>query len=440
MHFIVELESQLEKIPITESCFVNLIPTNDYEHAILTAPCLVYIRPRNDKGYIVVVDHSEGFNLSFSLILEHLSKYSKIYCLDAKYHSYFIDLPLIDINYLLLEANEKPLDNKADTPLVNYFYQKHSSYYKQVNKLIPISKLYEYWEEVYEKVTAYFNAPLNGFYSEYTRVYKEVEVRGLKINTQCFGEYFTPHSIGDFFKNGKVYTKYNLYNMTGRPTNAFNGINFLALNKENHSRKCFIPENDYFVEFDFDGYHIRLIANLIGFELPEDIGIHTYFGKQYFQKDTLTEEEYAAAKQITFQNVYGGISDEYKEIPFYKALLAYLDDLYDTVQHGGNLLKLPTGRSLKIEEHKNPLTLFNYVIQNLETKTNVELISDILNMLRDKKSKVKLIVYDSFLIDFSMEDGKDLLINITTFLNSKRYPVKVKYGKDYDSLIKTSYL
>ena len=87
-----------------------------------------------------------------------------------------------------------------------------------------------------------------------------------------------------------------------------------------------------------------------------------------------------------------------------------------------------------------PMKLFNYVIQNLETKTNVELLARILKLLEGKKSFVNLIVYDSFLVDFAVEDGKDILLNISELLRESKYPVKAKYGKDYDSLIKTSYL
>ena len=236
-----------------------------------------------------------------------------------------------------------------------------------------------------------------------------------------------------------IYTQYNLYNITSRPTNAFNGINFLALNKENRSRKCFIPENDYFVEFDFDGYHIRLIAELIKHELPGDISAHTYFGKQYFNKEVLTEEEYKEAKQITFQNIYGGIKEEYLHIPFYQALKAYLDDLWDTYQYGKGVV-LPTGKTLQLSEDMYPLKLFNYAIQNLETRTNVQLLAPIVDMLKAKKSKIKLIVYDSFLLDFSIEDGKQVLLDIVEFLKDKNYIVKAKYGRDYDSLQKTTYL
>lgn len=443
MHYIVETQEQLEKLgEKLDSCFINLISNNDNQHPRLAKPSLLYIRPVSEnKGYIVVLDHSEGFSLNILEVAKVLSKASKIYCLNSKYHSYYLDLSLIDLNYCFLERGEKPMENRGDSPLINIYYQRYTGVYKDINRVIPISKLYEYWEELYIKVETCiktFRLDLE-FYSQYEKVYKKVEEAGLKIDTQCFGEFFTPHSITDSYEDQIIYTNYNLYNVTARPTNAFNGINFLALNKENHSRKCFIPQNHYFVEFDFDAYHVRLIANLINFELPEDQSIHTYFAKQYFNRDTITEEEYKEAKQITFQNIYGGIKEEYREIPFYKALSTYLDDLWNTYQYGKGV-QLPTGRTLQVSEDIYLLKLFNYFIQNLETKTNVELLTKLQAILEGKKSFISLVVYDSFLLDFNVEDGKELLLEIVSLLRESKYPVKAKYGKDYDSLMKTNYL
>lgn len=440
MHYIVETEEQLKKLPGESECFIQVISNNDNQHPALATISLVYLRPKAEpKGYIIVIDHSEGFSITLDALKEYLRKYTKIYCLNAKAHSYFLDVPLLDINYTLLEKGEKPLENKGDTPLINSYYQRLSGQYRDINKIIPISKLYEFWEETYLKVESYLKYKVPDFYSEYTRVYTEVEKKGIEIDTSCFIDHFTPHNIGDFYQDQKIYTHYNLYNQTMRPTNAFNGINFLALNKENHSRKCFVPQNNFFVEFDFDGYHIRLIADLLNFELPSDSSIHAYFGKQYFQQETLTEDQYNQAKQITFQNIYGGIQPEYQQIPFFKAISSYLDDLWDTYQYGKGI-SLPTGKHFAVQEGMYPMKLFNYVIQNLETKTNVELLGKVLKLLEGKKSFVNLVVYDSFLVDFAIEDGKDILLSISEFLRVNKYPVKAKYGKDYDSLIKTSYL
>ena len=69
------------------------------------------------------------------------------------------------------------------------------------------------------------------------------------------------------------------------------------------------------VEMDFDSYHIRLIAKLIGYNLPET-SIHDYLGKFYFGVDELTDAQRDESKAITFRLLYGGIDKEFLSIPF----------------------------------------------------------------------------------------------------------------------------
>ena len=51
-----------------------------------------------------------------------------------------------------------------------------------------------------------------------------------------------------------VYSEYNPYTSTGRPSNRFGGMNFAALNKSDGSREQFISRfnNGVLVEMDFD--------------------------------------------------------------------------------------------------------------------------------------------------------------------------------------------
>ena len=71
------------------------------------------------------------------------------------------------------------------------------------------------------------------------------------MDEKLFDKYFETPWKDRSLRNSRVYSSYNLYNITSRPTNAFNSINFLAFNKENGSRAAFIPKNDAFVEFDW---------------------------------------------------------------------------------------------------------------------------------------------------------------------------------------------
>ena len=83
----------------------------------------------------------------------------------------------------------------------------------------------------------------------------------------------------------------------------------------------------------------------------------------------------------------------------------------------------------------NPNKLFNYLIQLAETESNMDIITNIRELLSDKKSKLVLYQYDSFLFDFNKEDGKDLIIDIKNTIERKgKYPTKIKIGQNYHEM------
>jgi hypothetical protein len=259
--------------------------------------------------------------------------------------------------------------------------------------------------------------------------YKHVEEAGIKIDLNCFYDKFTFQHKEYSLLGDRIYSYYNLYNLTARPTNSFNGVNFLAIPKDQDFRKCFLPQNDFLVEFDFDAYHLRLISGLIDFECPKE-SMHEYLGKLYFNVNKLTPEQYKESKSITFKQLYGGIEKQYQEIPFFKSLNEFIDQEWKKY-NAHKALILPTGRILKKLPGMNKLKVFNYIVQNLETKENIYKILEINKLLSKKKTKLILITYDSFLFDFSKEDGKTLLKKIKTILEGKNMIVKHKYGFNY---------
>ena len=87
-------------------------------------------------------------------------------------------------------------------------------------------------------------------------------------------------------------------------------------------RKAFSPLNDIFVEFDFESYHPRLIAKLTDY----DFGNSSVYGKL---ADDLgvTESE---AKNITFQNLYGGVRKEIAKMSeFFRGVEDLVKVFYD---------------------------------------------------------------------------------------------------------------
>jgi len=430
MYFIIETAEQLSQLPRPEKCFIELMSMSEHTHPTLTTPCVLYYNDF-EKGYIIPINHSEAFSLTTIQIEHFLRDIPKVYLLDKKWHSYYLDLPnSIDLHFTVLDIEGKIQDFQCYTPVHLDFYEK-LKYSPQVNTLIPISKHYERCECMFEMVKDYVGKESNTEWQDkYTEVYKWVEEQGILVDEKLFDKYFETPWKARSVKDSRVYSSYNLYNITSRPTNAFNSINFLAFNKENGSRTAFIPQNDAFVEFDFDGYHIRLIADAMHTDIPQNQSIHEYLGKQYFNKEELTPEEYQEAKKITFRQMYNGVEEEYLYIEFFEDVYHTVRAMWTTYTNNG-FLELPNGRKL-IQENANPQKLFNYYIQCLETVNNIKKLDKLKDYLKEKQSKVLLVVYDSILIDYAVSDGKGTLSHIKDILEEGGYKVKAKKGDNYN--------
>ena len=324
MYFIVESLSQFGNLNIKDECFVQLIAGNDRVHPKLTYPSLLYYH-NGEKGYIFPFKHSESFYLDFKMVQEFLKLHKKVYLLDKKFHSYFLDLPnAIDLHFVNLDQTNEFNQFDCDTNLHHDFYSRYG-HLPITNELIPISKHYERCQCLYDYVKGYFDLETDiQTQEDFINAYKSVEENPIKVDVNCLADKYQIHDQSYSIKGDKMYSCYNLYNLTGRPTNSFNGINFLAIPKENDFRSCFLPSNDFLVEFDFDAYHLRLIARLINFECPQE-SFHEYLGKSYFNKEELTEEEYKESKTITFKQLYGGVDKKYKHIDFFAQMGSYID-------------------------------------------------------------------------------------------------------------------
>jgi hypothetical protein len=98
-------------------------------------------------------------------------------------------------------------------------------------------------------------------------------------------------------------------------------------------------------------------------------------------------------------------------------------------------LDLIGGRSIFDIENPTPQKLLNYIIQSGETFYNAGSILLVQKYLATKKTKIILYTYDSVLIDYNREDGKEVLKEIKHILESSfGFKVKAKYGMNYNNL------
>ena len=438
MFYIVESDQQLDilKSYSEKGAYIKVISSNDNYHPLLTKTIAVYLRPLDhDEGYIIPINHDEGLNVEKNRIYDIIKQYKTLYTIDKKellYH--FILKDVIDISLLYSMTNYDRLELGRNNSTYNWFYSRLHDF-KEVNALIPISKLYEKCEEDYQAVYSILQYAIpNGFdfYNKTaTSVFFAIEHTGLRTIHQPYVDLFKPNNPIFNMQDKIAYTSYNLYNTTSRPTNAFNSVNYAAIPKAPEFRKAIIPQNDYFVEMDFDGYHLRLLCEQIGYQLTDEPA-HMQLAKLYFGKDEIAQEDYAKAKQINFHAIYGKIPPEYAFLVVFEKIQAHIDKLWKQFQTEGYIQDPISGKRFTSElKDMHPQKLMNYMMQSLETSRNIGILKELVMYLQGKNTKIALYTYDAIVFDFDKKEGKDVLEGIEKIMNREgNYPVKFKYSNN----------
>jgi hypothetical protein len=425
MFWLIEKDSQIEYLinKKYEEVFVEVISYNDNLHPILNDVSLIYYKPlKSNKGFMLCIDHSESLNADKTLIDTLLTQTSRIWVRDKKKTLYYLPIKnLYDVN--LIDTPYEP----ALTPTHIYFQNKYPEY-KKINKLIPISKHYELCENIYNNVKHNFDKELPSYFEFYnnkaTLAFFGIEKNGITINENIFYEHFKPNQSFYSIQDSKIYTNYNLYTTTRRPSNAFNGINFAALNKENGSRKSFIPQNHRFVEIDISAYHPHLAANLVGYDFG-DQDVHQVFADMY-------GVSYDESKQLTFKQLYGGVFREYENLEYFQLIKQYINNIWEEFNNSGKVITPISDYCFEKSklDNMNPQKLFNYILQNYESSNNVHILMDIHKLLKGKNTKLILYTYDSVLIDY--DDEEKLFNSIKNIFKKHNLKIKVKNGTNYD--------
>lgn len=438
MFYIVESDSQLKYLCNLgrQGGYIEVVRSNDRYHPMLSSAVAIYIRPLDHKeGYILPIDHEEGLNLSKKEVQEVLKCFDTLYTFNKKNFLYYFshgNINDINLMYSMVEYDTLRLPDPPQT--IQWYYNRMSDK-KDLNRIIPLAKLHERCErsynsliEIIENYQDILKDPSWPFYNNLaTAVFYLSEHNGVRITYEEFIDKFKPNNPSFSIADNICYTSYNLYNPTSRPTSAFNSVNFAAIPKKEEFRRAIIPRNDRFIEFDFDGYHIRLIAEVVDYEFTSE-SVHTQLGRLYFGKEELTEEEYKQSKQTTFQIMYGGVPDKYRHIEFFDKVASYINEMWTRFTVDG-VVRAPISNKPFYSNLKNmnPQKLFNYVIQSLETSRNILILKEVLGYLKDKKSGVALYTYDAILFDFDLSDGKETLEELKRLLEtSGKYPVKFK--------------
>ena len=418
---IVENSLQLEEFKRTydtEDCILIPIQCDDNKHSVNDELSLLYVQMWGGKEFILPFNHSETINLDIKNLYKMSSKH-KLYTYDRKKLNHFVKLNnVMDVNLIHYMNTSNPLDlEQIDTNAHNFLNMK---YYKKenINTIVPVlkhlekcRKISKILKDTVEKYNQYVNMSYN---DEVLDNLSYMEKNGLHTT------------------DGLVYSEYNIYTSTGRPSNRFGGTNFAALNKKDGSRKRFVSrfKNGVLVEMDFDAYHLRLIADKVGYKFPEG-SVHQHMAKFY-------GVDYEEAKKLSFQYLYGFIPHEVVQMnPYFSKVHDYIEELWKEYNLKEFIISDIYNRRLykKNLSDMNANKLFNYTIQLMETENNMRMLTKLIPEIEEYKSKLILYSYDSFLLDFNMEDGLSYLKKVKKILEQNgKFPVKVSWGLNYHEM------
>ena len=409
-----EFDGFIEKYNKSD-CILIPILCDVNKHPLENSLCLLYVKILDGDEYLLPFRHSEALNLDISY-LDKLNSDHKKYVYDRKQFNHIVSWKnVIDINLQYYMEHNKPLYiEDISTNSHDYFNRK---YYKLqgVNCIVPILKHLELCRKLSNEFQKHIDLP----------VYKE-------YNDDIIDNLTYLESSGLRCDKEIVYSEYNLYTSTGRPSNRFGGINFAALNKSDGSRKPFVSrfENGMLVEFDYDAYHLRLIGEVVNYKFP-DGSVHEHMGEFYGC-------DYQESKNRSFQYLYGHIPIEVVQInPFFGAVHDYINKIWSEYKQGdfitSNIYSKKIYRKNLSEMSRNKL--FNYLIQLMETENNMKMLSNLIPFLESYKSKLILYSYDSFLFDFNLDDGVDFLKKTKKIIESNGlFPTKTSKGTNYHEM------
>jgi len=202
-------------------------------------------------------------------------------------------------------------------------------------------------------------------------------------------------------KNKVVYNPWGT--VTGRLTTQKNSFPILTLNK--NLRKCLKPQNDVFLELDYNASELRVLLGLLDQVQPEE-DLHSWLAKEVFD-DKYTREE---VKKKVFAWLYNPTSKNKRLNAFFDRQ-AVLEKYYD-----GHKVVTPYDRTVDVDEEK----ALNYLIQSSSSDMMLTAAMKLDKILSNKKSFVAFCIHDSIVLDIAAED-KELVENMREEFSKTRF-------------------
>ena len=205
--------------------------------------------------------------------------------------------------------------------------------------------------------------------------------------------------------------------ITGRLATTPNSFPILTMNKE--SRSIIKPQNDLFLELDYNSAELRTAFGLLKMDQPT-IDIHDSILENVFE-GKITREK---SKEKTFAWLYNAKASNKKlEKIFDKQKI--LDYHYD-----GNCVNTIYNRNIEVDDKK----ALNYIIQSTTSDLVLTQAMKINKLI--EKSFIAFVVHDSIVIDVDKSDQGKLneIIDIFSKTDLGTFKANVALGKNFGDM------
>ena len=301
--------------------------------------------------------------------------------------------------------------------------------------LVPQRFLVEFCE-VKNKITEYVRKNIERpkryeFYKHVSMMLEDLNNRPIHIDKQTVLSYTKVQKLknqANTLITCDPVVRYNQFGTkTGRLTTKKGSFPILTLNKE--FRSAIKPQNDFYLELDFNGAEVRTLLGLLGKDQP--LGdVHNFHLDQVFTETTSRE----TAKTSFFAWLYGSRTAVSKEnadklSSFYEKS-SLLDEYWD-----GDTVTTPFGKQIPNASAHHAL---NYLVQSTAAELTLKqsLKADYLLRERSSGSHIAFLIHDAIVIDMKKEDEHLIrsLIALMSSTNFGKFVVNVKKGKSLGSL------
>jgi hypothetical protein len=290
-------------------------------------------------------------------------------------------------------------------------------------ELIPSQDIKHYYQtlnEITEWVVDNVDRPSNySFLHDLTITCREIAQQEVKIDWPLLKRFANKDQKAMYLAKScwdrKNVVNYNPFGtVTGRL--GLNEGSFPILNLKKEIRSCVVPQNDLFIELDFNGAELRTLLHLSGHPQPQE-DIHDWNQRNLFTGDITRDD----AKRKIFAWLYNPTSRVIDS------------DYYDKTKvlekhYGDGVVTTPFRRRIESDDFH----ALNYLIQSTSSDNFLTNANKIHRYLRGMKSNVAFLVHDSLVIDLHASEKHELSNIIRLFQDTTlgHFKTNVKIGKN----------